>query len=410
MTGNRNQSGHSANTGISTRAQVMLVLQREIVERSRQRVFLVSTLVTIGLIIAAVVLPKLLDSPTQWTIGVTDQKSTRLAESAKQLLLTAEPDAKVTINKVESETGRPQITDGSLDMLLSAPDAKAPTATVDRSLSDAKRAVLSSAIQQQRIIDEAQRLGISSDDAFALLAPGELNVDVLDPPDPAKDSDRALAFAAAILMFFQVMQFGMAIATGVVEEKSSRVLELLLGRMSSRTLLTGKLLGIGLVGLVQTLIFVIVGLVTVKVTGMAKLSGASWKLGALTVAWFVVGYLLFSGLFLIAGALAGRQEDLQSTTGLALIISMASYFASIFISGSPDSGWARIASVIPFCAPMSQPLRFADGSSSWPEMLFAFGLCAVTIWLLIRFAARIYNRTVLMKTQTSLIKTIRQRA
>jgi ABC-2 type transport system permease protein len=392
------------------RGHVMLVLRREITERARQRVFLVSTLITVVFIVGAVAAPKLLSSPTKWSIGATDQKSLRLAESAKQQLLTAEPDATVTIRSVKPDAGRNQVTDGSLDVLLTAPLDKAPTATVDRSLSDTKRALLSTAIQQQRIIDEAQRLGISSQDAFALLAPGELNVDVLDPPDPSKDSDRALAFAAAVMMFFQVMQFGMAVASGVVEEKSSRVLELLLGRMSSRTLLTGKLGGIGLVGLAQTLVFVVAGLVAVKLTGAAKLTTASWSLGVLTVAWFVVGYLLFSGLFLIAGALAGRQEDLQSTTGLALVVSLAAYLASVFISGSPDAGWARIASVIPFCAPMSQPLRFADGSSSWPEMLFAFGLCAVTIWLLIRFAARIYNRTVLMKTQTSLFKTVRQRA
>jgi ABC-2 type transport system permease protein len=392
------------------RGHVMLVMRREITERARQRVFLVSTLITVVFIIGAVAAPKLLSSPTKWSIGATDQKAMRLAESAKQQLLAAEPDATVTIRSVKPDAGREQIAQGSLDVLLAAPIDKAPTATVDRSLSDTKRALLSTAIQQQRIIDEAQRLGISSQDAFALLAPGELNVDVLDPPDPSKDSDRALAFAAAVMMFFQVMQFGMAVASGVVEEKSSRVLELLLGRMSSRTLLTGKLGGIGLVGLAQTLVFVVAGLVAVKLTGAAKLTSASWSLGALTVAWFVVGYLLFSGLFLIAGALAGRQEDLQSTTGLALVVSLAAYLASVFISGSPDAGWARIASVIPFCAPMSQPLRFADGSSSWPEMLFAFGLCAVTIWLLIRFAARIYNRTVLMKTQTSLFKTVRQRA
>jgi ABC-2 type transport system permease protein len=395
---------------MSARSQVALVMRREIVERTRQRLFLVSTLITVAFIVGAVLLPKLLDSPSKWKIGAADQKATRLAESAKQLLLAGEPDATVTITSVKPEEGRKQVASGALDVLLVTTGDTAPTATVDRSLSDSKRALLSSAIQQQRIIDEAQRLGISSDDAFALLAPGELNIDVLDPPDPAKDSDRALAFAAAVLMFFQVMQFGMAVATGVVEEKSSRVLELLLGRMKTRTLLTGKLLGIGLVGLAQTLVFVAVGLLTVQLTGTAKLSGASWSLGALTVVWFVVGYLLFSGLFLIAGALAGRQEDLQSTTGLALVISMASYFASVFIGGSPDAGWARIVSVIPFCAPMSQPIRFADGSSSWLEMLFAFGLAAVTIWLVIGFATRIYNRTVLMKTQTSLIKTLRQRA
>jgi ABC-2 type transport system permease protein len=396
---------------MTNRSMVWLVARREIVERIRQRVFVVSTLITIAIICAIVLLPKLLDRPTEWAIGVTNPKAQRLAEATKQLLVAGEPKAKVTITSVSERSGKAEIKSGNIDVLLAAdPAGKQPlVATVNRGLGDDKRALLSTAIQQQRVIDEAKRLGISSDDAFSLLAPGELNINVLDPPDPSKDSDRALAMGASILMFVQVMQFGMAVAGGVVEEKSSRVLELLLGRMNTRTLLTGKLLGIGAVGLLQMVAYVASALILVTVAGVAKLTGASWKLAALTLIWFVVGYLLFSGFYLIAGALAGRQEDLQSTTGLALLVSMAGYITSIFVMQSPDAGWARIASVIPFCAPMSQPLRFANGSSSLLEMLFAFGLCALTIWLVIRVAARIYNRTVLMKTQTGLIKTLRQR-
>jgi ABC-2 type transport system permease protein len=392
------------------RARIWLVARREIVERTRQRAFIVSTLITVVLIAAGILAPKLLDRPSSWSIGVTDPKATKLAETAKQLFLASDPDATVTISTVSAEKGRAGVKGGELDVLVSAEPKAVPVAIVNRRLSDTKRAVLSTAIQQQRVLDESQRLGISSADAFALLAPGELTVDVLDPPDTRKDGDRALAFAAAILLFIQVMQFGMAVATGVVEEKSSRVLELLLGRMSTRQLLTGKLLGIGAIGLAQTLLFVGIGLILIRVSGVITPSGTSWVLGLLTIAWFLAGYLLFSGLYLIAGALAGRQEDLQSTTGIAMIFSMAGYLASIFVSGSPDASWAQIVSLIPFCAPMSQPLRFVDGASRWPEMLLAFGLTAITIWLLIRFAARIYNRTVLMKTQTSLWKTLRQRS
>jgi ABC-2 type transport system permease protein len=403
-------TGMSTHT-MSNRSLIWLVARREIVERLRQRVFIISTVITIAIIAAVAVVPKLLDRPTQWSIGVTGPKATRLAEATKQLLIAGEPKATVTIATVTDVVGRKKLKAGSLDVVLSTdPQGKLPTtATVNRSLSDAKRALLSGAIQQQRIIDEAKRLGISREEAFALLAPGELNVSVLDPPDAAKDSDRALAMGAAILMFLQVMQFGMAIASGVVEEKSSRVLELLLGRVSTRTLLTGKLLGIGAVGLIQMLAYVTSTLIILKVSGVATLTGASWKLAALTLMWFVVGYLLFSGFYLIAGALAGRQEDLQSTTGLALLVSMVGYITSIFVMQSPDASWAGIASVIPFCAPMSQPLRFANGSSSVLEMVFALGLSAVSIWLVIRLAAKIYNRTVLMKTQTGLIKTLRQR-
>lgn len=231
---------------------------------------------------------------------------------------------------------------------------------------------------------------------------------MLDPPDATKDGDRALAFAASIILFVQMLQFGMAISSGVVEEKSSRVQELLLGRMKPRTLLAGKLLGIGLVGFGQLIMFGVVGLAMVKLTGIVTLSAGSWTLLVQTLVWFVVGYASFSGLYLIAGALAGRPEDLQGTTGLALVVSMASYFASIYASGSPDSSWTRILSMVPFSSPLIQPVRFAAGEGSVGDAAIALVLSALTIWLLVRLGEVIYKRTMLSQGQTSIWKTLRK--
>jgi ABC-2 type transport system permease protein len=393
-----------------TSAQMIyLVARREVVERLRTRLFKVSTLLTLAFIAAAIVLPKVLDRPTTWNIGVTDIRASRVAETAKQLLLTSEPDAKVTIVELSEAQARKQVSVGDLDVVLSAVDSKAPTAIVRRQLSDFKRSLLAGAIQQRRIIDQAASLGITEQQAFSLIAPGELELAILDPPDPDRDSDRSLALGGAILLFIMVMQFGMAIASGVVEEKSSRVLELLLGRMTTRTLLTGKLLGIGSLGLGQMLLFTVFGVGLSGAVGSVTLRASSIALVALTMLWFVLGYLVFAGLYLIAGSLAGRQEDLQSTTGIPIVISMASYFTAIAALPSPDAAWVPLAAVAPFTAPLLQPSRFADGSLSFLEGLFGVGIAVLTIRLLIGVAAKVYNRTVLMRTQTSMWRLFRSR-
>jgi ABC-2 type transport system permease protein len=389
---------------------IVLVAKREIVERLRTRVFLVSTLLTLAFIAASIVLPQLFDRPTSWSIGTADARSARVAETAKQLLLAAEPDAKVSIVVVSQAEARSRVNNGDLDVVLLASGTGAPSAIVQRQLSDFKRSLLAGAIQQQRVIDQAASLGISEAQAFSLLAPGELELDILDPPDPARESDRSLAVGGALLLFVMVMQYGMAIASGVVEEKSSRVLELLLGRMSTRSLLTGKLLGIGLLGLGQMLLFTVFGVGLASVVGTVTLHLSSIALIGLTVLWFVLGYLVFAGLYLIAGALAGRQEDLQSTTGIPLVVSMASYFTAIAAMPSPDAPWVSFAAVVPFSASLLQPVRFADGSLSVLEGLFGIGLAVLAIRVLIAIAARIYNRTILMRTQTSIWKLFRSRA
>jgi ABC-2 type transport system permease protein len=388
---------------------IKLVMRREIVERLRQRVFLVSTLITLLLIVGGTVIPSFFDKPSKTTLGVTDAGAQALADTTKQLILASDPEGTVTIKKVTEADGRLAVKDGDIDTLLSTSENGPPLVIVNRRLGDDRRAIISGAIQQQRIVRESQRLGITDEDARSLLAPGELTVEVLDPPDPTKDGDRALAFAGSIFLFMQLLQFGMAISSGVVEEKSSRVQELLLGRMKPRTLLAGKLLGIGLVGFAQLVVFAVLALTMVKLTSIVTLSGASWKVVAQTLLWFIVGYASFSGLYLIAGALAGRQEDLQSTTGLALIVAMGSYFASIFAAGSPDAVWARILSVLPFSGPLIQPVRFAEGEGSVLDALFAIGLSALAIWGLVRLGEVVYKRTMLSQTQTSLWKVLRSR-
>jgi ABC-2 type transport system permease protein len=409
MTNNASLSATAASTP-SMRRQVLLVARREIIERVRQRAFVIATLVFLAIIVAIAVLPKVLDSPTEWNIGTVDKRSKGIAELAKSIIIRSEEDAKITIKSIASEAeGKQLVRDGKISALLIANGDSDPTVFVNRRLGDAKRAVLDAAIQRDRVIQRADRLGIPQDKALELAAPGAFAITALDPPDEKREGDTNLARAAAVILFFQVIQFGNMLALGVVEEKQSRVLEVLLGRTRARTLLTGKLLGIGAVGLGQTLLYTAVGLTAASASGLLELSGASFAVTAMILFWFVLGFALFSALFVIAGALAGRQEDLQNTAGLPMVISMGSYFATTALMGSPESTGATIASYIPSVAPLLMPVRFASGDAPAWQVLIAIIVTVVFIALALRFSAAIYLRTVLMNTRQTLFSLFRKR-
>ncbi len=393
----------------TTAQAVMRVARREFTERLRERSFVVSTIVSALVLVVIAALPSLLDRPTRWTVGVTDARSAELAAGVRALLLAGEPDARVTIRTYDGEAaGRQAVEAGDVSALIIAPDPDAePEVVVERRLSDERAALLAVAIQRLRLVEQADELGISRDAALRLAEPGRFRVDALRPLDDQRETDVNLARVAGILMFIQVMAFGSALASGVVEEKSSRVVEVLLARIRPTTLLTGKLLGIGALGLAQTAVYVVVGLVAIAVAGTATISGTSVGIAAAVLAWFVLGFAFYSTLFLVAGALAGRAEDLQSTMSLAMIVSMASYVGTIF-AGDPESTPARIVSLVPSAAPMAMPQRLAAGDASLIEVALAIVLLLGAIALLIRLAARVYQRTILSRTQQGLLRVLRR--
>jgi ABC-2 type transport system permease protein len=387
--------------------RVSLVARREMRERTRQRSFAISTVISLLILVGLAVLPKLLDRPTKWKLGGTDAQALGIAETARDLLVASEPDARVTIVPFDTEAaGRQAIRSGKISTLIIGRTPE-PILVVDRRVGDQQRAIFDAAIQRQRITAEAARLGITDADALALAAPGRFTIDAINPPDKRREGDLNIARAAGIIMFMQVLQFGMAVATGVIEEKSSRVLELLLGRMRPSALLTGKLLGIGAVGLGQTALFIAVGLSTVAITGTVTLTGTSLGLGIALLGWFLLGYGLYSALFLMAGAVAGRQEDLQNTSGPAMTVAMLSYFGSVISASAPESAGSRIVSLIPFAAPMAMPVRMASGDATIVEVLFAVVVTAATVVGLVVVASRVYERTTLATTQQGLFRVLR---
>jgi ABC-2 type transport system permease protein len=259
------------------------------------------------------------------------------------------------------------------------------------------------------VLTKTAELGLSADEAASLFEPGKLNVAPLKPPTDTSDSQIGLAFGIAVLLFYMIMQFGIAIAQGVVEEKSSRVLELLISRMDTRTFLTGKVVGIGLVGLGQMTFFAMVALVLLRIVDSPALDNASWDLAVVSVLWFVVGFFVYAGLYLIAGAIAGRPEDLQSTTFLAVAVGSLSYVAASVAVGNPDADWVRLASLIPFSAPLLQPMRWAHGTAQAADLLIGLVLALGATAVLIRLAATIYDHNVLNRTKTGMLQTLRHR-
>ncbi|MDP9241547.1 MAG: ABC transporter permease, partial [Actinomycetota bacterium] len=237
--------------------------------------------------------------------------------------------------------------------------------------------------------------GVDRKHLVAALNPEPLPVHALEPPDPHHKSNSAVAFVGVLLLYGQLFGYGFWVASGVVEEKSSRVVELLLSTIRPSELLTGKIVGIGFLGLLQLLLMATIGLVVANAVGLLSFPAGALSTAGLVVVWFVLGFAFYSTLFAVAGSLVSRQEDLQNTmTPISLVI-LASFFISIGALSAPDSLLARVASFVPPSAPLAMPPRLVAGAASWPEGLLSAAISLVTSAVMIRVASRIYSSAIL---------------
>jgi ABC-2 type transport system permease protein len=209
-------------------------------------------------------------------------------------------------------------------------------------------------------------------------------------------SSLILANVGVVFLFISIFSFGSWVLSGVVEEKQSRVVEVVLSTVRPRDLLMGKVLGIGILGLVQLLVLLVTGLVAANLVGQIELPATTVPTVIQLLLWFTLGYTLYSTLFAVLGALASRMEEASNATLPVSFLAMGSYFVAILVVvNDPDGVVARIASFVPPAAPMVVPMRAALGGIEWWEIAAAVVVTIAFIYGLFVLGARIYTGAVL---------------
>jgi len=335
-----------------------LVARREFTERIQERSFQLSSGLTLVIIVLAVVLPTALGlgGASKFTIA-TDAASRPIAERAVQL--QDRFDAKVTISDTDPDV---TLKDGEIHA------QEEPDDTLVNLLQVANQPAQS--------------------------AP-PLKVVTVEPVDPDRDAKAGIAFFAIMILYGQLLTYGYWVAAGVVEEKSSRVIEVLLATIRPKDLLAGKVLGLGLLGFGQLLLVATLGLVLAAVTGAVDVDGTLIGAVALSVIWFVLGYAFYSAAFAAAGALVPRQEELQSSTTPLTLLILVSLFLGFAVQGDPDGTLAHVCAFIPTTAPVTMPARIILGAAPAWEVAASVAVMVLSTLALIPLAGRIYAAVVL---------------
>lgn len=388
---------------------VYLVARREFVTRVRGKTFRIGTALIVLLVVGyATVQARVRDKTSVTTVGFTGS-----AQVLAKPLQTLAPGLglHLTVSEVAGQAqGERQVRDGNLDVLVSGPPTSPRVLTHDP-LNATLRTALTGLVRQQVLATQLTVHGVEPRAVEAAVAGATLTVQSLTHPSPGSTARRELGFIVGAVLYAALVIYGNQVAQGVIEEKASRIVEILLATIRPDQLLLGKVVGIGLVGLLQLAIIAAAGLVIVTVGNVVTIPafGAGTIAGALL--WFVLGFVLYATLYAAAGSLVSRQEDAtQATLPITMGLIVAFLAGTAIVVRHPTSFASTVLSLVPFLAPVLMPVRMAAGAAAWWQIALAILLMAVAIAGAIWLGARIYTVAVLRTgARVSLTEALRRR-
>ena len=358
-------------------AQTMLVAEREISETVRSKSFrngTIFTVVAIALVIVGFsVLPALFGGDDALPVGVLPD-----AEPIAGVIPHEMADMSIELTSFGDRADAERaLEEGDVHAVL----AGGETVLVDEGLGFELTSVLQNAVSTMQMADD---LGATPEEVIASSSVG-LDVEILNPVDEQLAQRRGRVLFGILAAMGQVMGGAFMVAYGVVEEKSSRVVEVVLAKTSPRLLLAGKLIGLGVVNLLQLAILVAVGLIGAQLSPDLDIPSGLLGASGLILIWFLLAYAIFAALFSIAGALTARQEDMQQKVQPAMYLLMVVFGAAFFAFGNGDSPYTTILSFLPFTAPAVMPVRDAVvGVPFWEQslaMLATLAGAAAAVWI-----------------------------
>jgi len=384
----------SSERGVDELRMLGLIIRREFLTRLRSRFFLIATALVVVVLAAFIVLQAFVFSRvgTTVTVGLVGP-----AQSLAQPLKAIASPVGVTVRTrdvADERSGRDLVRSGDLDALVSGEPAH-PTAVVRDSLSPTVESALNQIARQAALNQALTSRGVDPGAVGSEVAGARVEVTALNPDVSQRTPRQVVGVVVAIALYVSLLVYGNLVAQGVVEEKSNRIVEVLLAAVRPRQLLLGKVIGIGLVGIVQLVVVGAAGLLVTSRTQALQIPEIAPAAVAAGLLWFVLGFILYALVYAAAGALVSRQEEVGMVTMPITMVLLGSYLAMFFLLANPTSPVAVGLAMLPPLAPVLMPVRMASGDAAVWQVLLSIVLTVATIAALNVLAARIYANSVL---------------
>ncbi|OEI73587.1 hypothetical protein BG616_05030 [Bacillus subtilis] len=392
--------------------------------------FIISTVITVLLVLAVTNLESIISlfqgDDAKEKIAVIDETNELYPIFSKQLkAVDTDGDLDLKLSKQSEDEVTKQVKDESLDgMLIIKRDEKGTISGTYKALTisdESTYQTLQQALTQTKTAVGTAELGVSQETISSLYAPVTVGQQALK--EGAKSEEElgqtvGLVYIMLFVIYFSVIMYASMIAMEVATEKSSRVMEILISSMPPIQQMFAKLLGIGLVGITQLAIIIGAGSLSLKlnqksettssVGGFLNLTDVSATTVIYAVIFFLLGYFLYATLAAFLGSVVSRIEDVQQTITPMTLLVVAGFMIAMFGLNAPDAGFITVTSFIPFFTPMIMFLRVGMLDIPFWQAAAGIGITLLTIVILAVIGARIYKGGVLIYSNSSAFKAIKQ--
>ncbi len=374
-----------------------LVVSREVGEALRRKAVWIASLLALVGTSALMVVPELVSSGGERTVAVVGQPSKTWTDA-----LTAVANAtgvRIRWSSVTSAAdARDAVDEGDADVAVVMTDVPVIIAEDPHS---ATVSAVRSALSTERTAAELRAAGLTPDKISDTLSPAPTRLEVVHTDRGGRIAVATVASLGVYLLFFMITA---AVANGVAIEKANRVSEVLLAIVPPRDLLFGKVIGVGIVGVIPFVAGAVPVIVKLSVGG--SLPPGTGSVIAASAGWFVLGAALYLVVAGALGALVERQEEVGSALAGLSVILVASY---ILGQSAADSPLGAVLAYVPFSAPMVEPARVALGVSSLPEVVIALGISCAAVVIAARLASAVYRRAIVRTGRRLHVRDLRVR-
>ncbi len=384
--------------------QIFELSRRDFVQRAKSKAFLMSMVLTVGVVFLIIPLSQLFGSDSEPTqigmVGEFPEGAAAAIELQADLL-----DIDLALDTYPDLAAAEQaIVDGDIEAAVNG-----TTEIIFREESSLRLAAAVSggiATAQRQIV--AENLGLSGTEVEELLFPVSFAERTIEPSETDEDRARqAAALVGLMVLYISILMFGQFVMMGVMEEKQTRVVEVVLSRVKPAQVLIGKVLGIGLLGLIQILALGAAVLITATVIDFAEVDLAAIGLRTLglLVLWYLLGYTFYSVMYGALGATISRQEDMQGVAMLPVLLILPGFFFGQMALVDESSWITEVASFVPLWSPMVMAVRSTAGQVPLWQVLISVGLILITTALLIKLGGRIYKGAILHSGSKTKLRT-----
>ncbi|MBQ9658013.1 MAG: ABC transporter permease [Clostridia bacterium] len=206
----------------------------------------------------------------------------------------------------------------------------------------------------------------------------------------------------SIVLFYAIYFCAYQVSSSITTEKTSKIMETLVTSTKPRTIVIGKTLGIGIVGLLQLILIVATALICANaflekelLEAALDMSNITPYLGFITIIYFILGYFAYALLYALTGSTVSKPEDVQSANTPVAILAVIGFYLSYFTMMNPTSDLNQFASMLPISSPFCMPFRIMMGLASGKDVAISIAILFVTILIIAKVAIKVYSSAIL---------------